>query len=198
MTGIDNLTEPAATAGASSESVTLLIKQRVRPDAIDRYEQWLRIIAARAAEYPGHQGVHIIRPTAGHNEYSILIRFASLAQAEHWTASADRKNLLADIADAFEQDDQFHIQPGIEFWFTPPAPAQKKPAPWKQWLVTTSVIWPLTMLIPPLFKPLFAAVPVLGTWGVSHGIIASTIVALVVFLIMPRYVRLVSGWLYRS
>ena len=189
-------TSTAVRSQASDEGVTLLIQQRVRTDAIPRYEQWLRTIAARAAEYPGHQGVHIIRPPAGHNEYSILIRFANGADAERWTSSADRKQLLAEIADAFERDDQFRIEPGIEFWFTPPSPAQKKPAPWKQWLITTSVIWPLTMLIPPLFKPLFAAVPVLGAWGISHGIIAATIVALVVFIIMPRYVHAVSRWLF--
>lgn len=182
---------------ALGESVTLHIQQRVRPEAIARYEQWLRSISAKAAEYPGHQGVHIIRPPAGGNDYSIIIRFATLADAEHWTGSADRRNLLAEIADAFEHEDRFHIQPGIEFWFTPPAPAKKQPAPWKQWLITTSVIWPLTMLVPPLFKPLFAAVPALGAWGVSHGLIAASIVALVVFLIMPRYVKLVSGWLFR-
>lgn len=182
---------------ASDESVTLLIQQHVRADAIARYEQWLRTIAAKAAEYPGHQGVHIIRPPAGSNEYSILIRYASVADAERWTSSADRQNLLAEIADAFVHEDRFHIEPGIEFWFTPPSPAQKKPSAWKQWLITTSVIWPLTMLIPPLFKPLFAAVPVLGYWGISHGIIAATIVALVVFVIMPRYVHAVSGWLFR-
>lgn len=194
----DEVTSPPARSKAADDSVTLLIQQRVRPDAVARYEQWLRTIAAKAAEYPGHQGVHIIRPPAGHNEYSILIRFASGADAEHWTSSADRKQLLAEIADAFERDDQFRIEPGIEFWFTPPTPAQKKPAPWKQWLITTSVIWPLTMLIPPLFKPLFAALPVLGLWGISHGLIAATIVALVVFLIMPRYVHAVSRWLFES
>jgi antibiotic biosynthesis monooxygenase (ABM) superfamily enzyme len=193
----DESTSPAGRCIASEDSVTLHIQQRVRPDAMFRYEQWLRTIAAVAAGYPGHQGVHIIRPAAGHNEYTILIRFASLADAEHWTGSADRRNLLADIADVFESDDMFHIQPGIEFWFTPPSPAHKKPAPWKQWLITTSVIWPLTMLIPPLFKPLFAAMPVLGAWGISHGIVAATIVALVVFLIMPRYVHAVSRWLFK-
>lgn len=181
----------------ATDSVTLLIQQRVRKDAITRYEQWLRVIMAKAAEYPGHQGVHVIRPPAGGNEYSIIIRFATLADAEYWTKSADRQRLLAEIADAFELEDRFHIQPGIEFWFTPPTPAQKQAPGWKQWLITTSVIWPLTMLVPPLFNPLFAAVPLLGRWGVSHGIIAATIVALVVFLIMPRYVRAVSSWLFR-
>lgn len=193
-----NNEQDLASAGVSlDDSVTLLIQQRVRPDATARYEDWLRVIAAKAAEYPGHQGVHIIRPPSGSNEYSIMIRFASSADAERWTSSAERRRLLAEIADAFEHEDRFHIQPGIEFWFTPPSPVHKQPAPWKQWLITTSVIWPLTLVVPALFKPLFAIVPALGYWGVSHGLIAATIVALVVFLIMPRYVRAVSGWLFR-
>lgn len=193
----DNQPSKAADAPPVDDSVTLLIQQRVRPDAIARYEEWLRVIAAKAAEYPGHQGVHIIRPPSGSNEYSIIIRFASFADAERWTSSADRRRMLAEIADAFEREDRFHIQPGIEFWFTPPSPAHKQPSAWKQWLITTSVIWPLTLLVPALFQPLFEVVPALGTWGISHGIIAAAIVALVVFLIMPRYVRAVSGWLFR-
>lgn len=187
----------AATSASLDESVTLLIQQRVRPEAIARYEDWLRVIAAKAAEYPGHQGVHIIRPPTGSTEYSIMIRFANSADAERWTSSADRRRLLAEIADAFEHEDRFRIQPGIEFWFTPPSPAHKQPAAWKQWLITTSVIWPLTLVVPALFKPLFEIAPLLGYWGISHGIIAAAIVALVVFLIMPRYVRAVSGWLFR-
>jgi antibiotic biosynthesis monooxygenase (ABM) superfamily enzyme len=179
------------------ESVTLVIKHWVRPNAIERYEKWLRVIAAKAAEYPGHQGVHFIRPPAGSTEYSIIIRFASFADAERWTISTDRQHLLGEIADAFESEDQFHIHPGIEFWFTPPTPVQKRPSAWKQWIITTSVIWPLTMFVPILFKPLFTAVPLLNQWGISHGIIAATVVALVVFLIMPRYVRAVSGWLFK-
>lgn len=193
--------EPIATPApgtALEKSVTLFIQQRVRADAIARYEEWLRTIAATAAGYPGHQGVHIMRPQPGGNEYTILIRFASAEDAERWTGSADRRRLLAEIEDAFEREDRYAIQPGIEFWFSPPSSAQRKPAPWKQWLITTSVIWPLTMLIPPLFNPLFAAVPLLGRWGISHGIIAATIVALVVFLIMPRYVHAVSRWLFQS
>jgi uncharacterized protein len=190
-------TSNSAEAKSATDSVTLLIQQRVRADAIARYEQWLRMISAKAAEYPGHQGVHIIRPPAGGNEYSIIIRFATYGDAERWTKSADRQHLLAEIADAFEHEDQFHIQPGIEFWFTPPTPAQKRPLAWKQWVITTSVIWPLTMFVPWVLHPLFVAVPLLGNWGIRHGIIASAIVAMVVFLIMPRYVRAVSGWLYR-
>ena len=181
----------------TKDSVALIIQHQVRADSIARYEQWLKVITAKSAEYPGHQGLQVIRPSAGHNEYSIIVHFATLADAERWTSSSDRQRLINEIADVFEHEDRFHIHPGIEFWFTPPSSSQRQARPWKQWLITTSVIWPLTMLVPPIFKPLFSAVPLLGHWGISHAIISSTMVALVVFVIMPRYVRLVSGWLFR-
>jgi uncharacterized protein len=184
-------------ASNANDSVALVIQHRLRPGSFDRYEQWLRVIGAKAAEYPGHMGLHVIRPSAGGNDYTMIVRFATMADVERWISSDDRKRLIGEIADALEHEDQFHIHPGIEYWFTPPSPTQKRPSAWKQWLITTSVIWPLTMAVPPVFKPLFNAVPVLGTWGVRHAIIASAIVALVVFVIMPRYVRAVSGWLYR-
>ena len=192
LLGVLNMTDTAAAGSA-----TLFIQHRVRHSEIPRYERWLHVILAKAAEYPGHQGVHIIRPPAGDNEYSIVIRFATAADASHWVDSPDRKQLLAEITDAIELGDRVQIRSGIDFWFTPASAADRRAPGWKQWLITTSVIWPLTMFIPPLFKPVFAAIPLLGRWGISHGIIAGFIVALVVFLIMPRYVRLLAGWLYR-
>lgn len=71
-----------------------------------------------------------------------------------------------------------------------------KPPAWKQWLITTSVIWPLTMVVPWAFGPMFRAFPALGSYGVSHGILASVIVAIVVWIVMPRYTRLVHNWLF--
>ncbi|MNS62732.1 hypothetical protein D3C72_958040 [compost metagenome] len=192
----DSATNPAAVREPIA-NVSLVIHQTPRPDAVERYETWLRDIAHKAATYPGHQGVHIIRPSGGAATYTIVIRFATLEDASRWTTSADRRALVERIADALESDESLDIQPGIDFWFTPPAGTAKKARPWKQWLITTSVIWPLTMVVPVGLKPLFQAVPALGAFGVSHLIGAAVIVALVTWVIMPRYVRLVSGWLFR-
>lgn len=76
-------------------------------------------------------------------------------------------------------------------------PAPRKARPWKQWLVTTSLIWPLTMLVPAMYRPLFQAVPALGAFGISHLFVAATIVALVTWLLMPPYVKRISPWLFR-
>lgn len=177
-------------------SATLFIQHRVRKTELKRYEDWLRIILAKAAEYPGHHGVHIIRPQPGDNEYSIVIRFVTAADANRWVSSRDRQQLLDQITDVIETGDRVQIRSGIDFWFTPAGSAEKRAPAWKQWLVTTCVIWLLTMFVPPLFDPLFAAVPALGAWGIRHGILAAVIVALVVFLIMPRVTRPLERWLF--
>ncbi|MDR5866276.1 antibiotic biosynthesis monooxygenase [Halomonas koreensis] len=191
------MTQPQAASRHSQEGgVTIRIHHRVRPEARDRYETWLRQIIEAAGRYAGHQGVHILRPQAGGQDYEIAVRFASEADAERWRSSDDRRELMDDIRDALEQDEAVEILSGIDYWFTPPTATSKQPVRWKQWLVTTAVIWPLTLLVPLLWQPLFSLFPLLDTWGLRHGLIAATVVALVVYVVMPRVVRLVAHWMF--
>ncbi|MCE8038452.1 antibiotic biosynthesis monooxygenase [Halomonas sp. MCCC 1A11062] len=179
------------------DGATIKIHHRVRPGAADRYETWLRQIIEAAGRFPGHQGVHILRPPEGHHDYEIAVRFASDDDARRWRESAERCELMATIQRELQQAERVEIVSGIDYWFTPPTPASRQPTRWKQWLVTTSVIWPLTIIVPLLWQPLFGLLPLLGTWGIRHGLVAATIVALVVYLVMPRVVKLVAPWLFR-
>ncbi len=185
-----------ATVGGRSSSVSLVVQHAVRPEATERYETWLSQISAKNAEYPGHQGVHIIRPGPGNRTYTVVVRFATFEDASRWAGSADRKALVAQIADALEQGDSVAIHKGIEFWFSPPAGASHEAKPWKQWLLTTAVIWPLTMIVPAVVKPLFDSVPGLAVFGISHLITTTIICALVTWLLMPFAVKAVSRWLF--
>lgn len=193
-----------STEGSSATTIahfhtgrTIIIQHTIRPELKDRYETWLRQIIAAAARFPGHQGVHVMRPAEGNNTFKISVRFATNEDAETWLKSDIRQELISEIASALATEEHVEIKSGIDFWFTPPESKAKQPTRWKQWLITTSVIWPLTMVVPLLYEPLFTAFPELGVWGVRHGIVAGTIVALVVYLIMPRVVRLVAKWLFR-
>ncbi|PAU87312.1 antibiotic biosynthesis monooxygenase [Pseudomonas sp. WN033] len=180
-----------------NQGASIIIRHQVSPDNRNRYETWLRQIITTAARFPGHQGVHILRPVGTDQTFEIAVRFSSQEQAQNWLDSDQRRELIADIRPILTQTEHIEIHSGIDFWFTPPTAQSKQPTRWKQWLVTTAVIWPLTMLVPLAFQPLFRQVPVLSAWGISHGLIAATIVGLVVYVIMPRVVRLVAGWLFR-
>ena len=66
----------------------------------------------------------------------------------------------------------------------------------RPFLVTFSAIFPLTILVPWLLQPVFAWLPTLGLPVVQPFIIAALIVAVMTYLVMPRYTRLISRWLY--
>jgi antibiotic biosynthesis monooxygenase (ABM) superfamily enzyme len=59
------------------------------------------------------------------------------------------------------------------------------------------VIFPLTMLIPWLLTPLFHAAPILGVSAIPHFLAVAVSVALMTYVIMPHYTRLMAAWLYR-
>lgn len=178
--------------------VSFVVRHQVKDGLAGQYEAWLRQIMARAAAYRGHLGVQVVRPPAGGHEYVTIVRFASQDDADRWASSSDRRNLIQAVRELLEGNDEIEILSGIDFWFTPESPIQRRPVRWKQWLITTSVIWPLTMAVPAAFSPLFSHFPAIGKWGMDQGIVAATIVALVVYVIMPAYVKAVSGWLFRS
>ncbi|MBE0464831.1 MAG: antibiotic biosynthesis monooxygenase [Halomonadaceae bacterium] len=197
-TGSSTGSSKGSSPAQAANSVTLKICHRVKPSARSEYEAWLRRIIQAASQYPGHQGVHILRPTEGQHDFEIALRFASSEEAARWLESEERQALVRDILPAFRQEEEIEISSGIDYWFhTAGAAPSKQPVRWKQWVVTTAVIWPLTMLVPFLWAPIFEAFPLLSTWGIRHGFVAATIVGLVVYVVMPRVVRLVAPWMFR-
>jgi hypothetical protein len=183
----------------NNEQVFFAIKHRLKKGKANtkQYENWLTKIVPIAASFPGHLGVQIVRPPDGHTEYLIVVRFASIHDLQFWQQSNERKLLINEISAILDSEEVLDIKTGIDYWFTPPT-VGKHPRRWKQWLVTTSVIWPLTLYIPPAMEPLFLRFPELGEFGIRQGISALVIVGLVVYLIMPIYVRLIAKWFFKS
>lgn len=60
-----------------SAQASLVIRHHVGGGHSEAYEAWVREITARAAHYPGHLEVQVMRPPAGGHEYVAVVRFAS-------------------------------------------------------------------------------------------------------------------------
>jgi antibiotic biosynthesis monooxygenase (ABM) superfamily enzyme len=188
--------------GAISDSVSFVVRHRLRAGAQTAYEIWLMENMRVAAAFPGYRGIKVVRPSADGIDYTIVLDFATHEDATRWHQSSERARLIEDVQPHLDVAPQVSVGAGIDYWFPPEFPAAGlpplKPPVWKQWLITTSVIWPLTMVVPWAFEPLFKAVPALGVYGVKQGILASVLVALAAWVIMPRYTRLLHGWLFAS
>ena len=190
------LDEIAGRAVPGAETVTAVIQQTVRRESVAAYEQWLKKVVPIAARFPGHRGVNVIHPAAGGLQYTITIRFDSLAHAQDWFASGARKQLVDEVAPLLDADEKVETRSGLEFWFHP-APGQPPARRYKQFLLTLSVIYPLTMLVPAVVHRALAPVPVLSGYWLEHLVASAAIVGLMVYLVMPRYTRLMAPWLYK-
>jgi antibiotic biosynthesis monooxygenase (ABM) superfamily enzyme len=186
---------PSVATDERSE-VTSIIRHDVKEADRSDYEAWLLEIVPLASRFPGHRGVNVIRPTKGGGEYTIVLHFDTIDHLRGWLDSAERHDLIARILPWLAGRDEVEIKTGLEFWFTPPSREQRA-RPYKQFLVTLSVIFPLTLLIPLLSRPVLALYPPLNLLLIRQFVTDAIIVALIIWVIMPRYTRLIARWLFR-
>lgn len=146
---------------------------------------------------PGHLDWHIVRPIPGLSEtYTVIIRFDTVEHLQGWMNSEVRSQLIEKVRPLLAGDDDFFVRSGLDFWFTPQGARAKVPVRWKQFLVTWSAIFPLASCVP------LAVIPLLRLLGLpplpyfDTLVVSGVIVFLMVYLVMPRYTRLVQRWLF--
>ncbi|CCH01449.1 Antibiotic biosynthesis monooxygenase [Fibrella aestuarina BUZ 2] len=187
--------KPGISISADS-AVTTIIIQRPYKQHVEAYENWLRAIVPVAQAATGHRGVNVIRPHGHSGEYTIVLHFDSETNLRNWLESDTRKQLVDKVRPFLNEDEQIDIRTGLEFWFTPPR-SQPVAPPYKQFLITLSAIFPLSFLVPQLLAPVIDVVPLLAIPVVRAFLTSALIVALMTFVVMPRYVPLVARWLYK-
>lgn len=175
--------------------VTFIIQHKVHAAHREQYEVWLRDVGREAERYPGHLGTNVIRPLDALGQYTIIIRFDHYDHLQAWVESDTRRRYIRKVEPILDGGDRIEIKSGLDFWFTPPG--VRAPNRFKQFLITLSAIYPLTLVVPAGLAPFFDALPLLGSLFISRLLIAGVIVWLMVYVIMPRYSRAVADWLYR-
>jgi antibiotic biosynthesis monooxygenase (ABM) superfamily enzyme len=177
-------------------SSAFIVTHTVKPSAEQRYEEWTKDILSAVSRYPGYLGREVFRPTAGNRKYTIIVRFDTDEHLKDWTESDAREEFISRASDLLEKGDQNEIKTGIDFWFTPEA--MLPPKAWKQFLITTSAVYPLSLIIPRLLALLFRVAPSLGHPLISALLMAAILTGLLTFVIMPRYTRLMRRWLFEG
>lgn len=177
-----------------NRSVALIITHTIKSGEEQRYEAWLTEILSAVSSFPGYLGREIFRPTQGTRTYTSIVRFDTTSNLNAWVESGTRKSFVSRVSNLLEKGDLHEIRTGIDFWFTPEG--VKPPKPWKQFLLTLSAVYPLSLIIPRLFSPLFTVAPLAGQPYIRGLLIAATLTALLTFVVMPRYTRLAKRWLY--
>ena len=179
------------------DNATVVITHRVRDSHQNDYESWLKEIGVVARSYPGHLGALIIRPVPGASStYTIVIRFDTQEHLHAWMGSPERDRLIAKVQPCLVEDDRYDVQSGLDFWFTPEGVKPKFPKKWKQSLVTWSAIFPLVTGMSLLVNALVDALGIPHNYYLNTLVITGIVVLLMVYVVMPRYTKLVHRWLY--
>ncbi|WP_137389604.1 antibiotic biosynthesis monooxygenase [Rhodoligotrophos defluvii] len=182
----------------TQDGATVVISHRVRTGREADYERWLEEIIPACKSYPGHLGIQVIRPVPGATrEYTHLIRFDSRDHLLAWMNSPEREQLIAKVQPLLAADDRYVVRSGLDFWFTPQGASIKVPTRWKQFLITWSVIYPLVLIVPEIIIWVSGQLDVIVHRYIVSLLATAAIVFLMIYVIMPRYTKLVSQWLYR-
>lgn len=175
---------------------TALITHRVRDGAHAAYGDWLGRIHAACSRHPGHLDTQFVRPIAGLTDtYTVIVRFSSTDHLKDWLGSDTRQQLIVEVGPLLATADTVQLRSGLDFWFQ--SPAAPTPKRWKQALATWLVLYPLVLGVPLLLLPALHALGV-PSWRWLDTLWATvTIVCLMVWLVMPRWTRMLQRWLYR-
>jgi uncharacterized protein len=185
-------------ASATADGATVVITHRVCPEHQEEYDLWLNEITPVCRASGGFLDLQIVRPISGlTSTYTVVIRFDTRDHLEGWIGSADRKRLIDKVRPLLAKDDDFYISSGLDFWFTPEGAEAKVPIRWKQWLVTWSAIYPLVLGVPLIVLPLLRQTGLPANRFLDTFIVSGTLVSLMVYVVMPRYTRLIQRWLFR-
>lgn len=183
------------TQGSAAQGTSIIVHD-VAPAHHAHYEFWMEHAIQAHRRFRGYLATDIIKPVGAGLRYVVILRFSSGADAEAWLRSGVRAALLKEVEPWLLHEDSYQVHDDNEFWFTTHSRGTL-PKRWKQWILSTLAVFPLTAGVPPsvgaLARELAPAVPHIVVLAFTATIIS----AIMVYWLMPLLSRCAAGWLGR-
>lgn len=120
-----------------SEPVTVIVTRVIRSGSEAAFEDALKAFIPTALAFPGHLGVHMLRPAPGGREYGAVLKFRERRDWDALLASPEYAAFLGEIEPHIEGPQKVVTLSGLESWFTPlGANMTQVPPRWKMAVVT--------------------------------------------------------------
>ena len=187
MEGLRSLLPGATASPPLPEPVTVTVARVVRADRREAFERWAEHALSLAASFPGNLGATLLHPGEGSSEYHLVYRFADDESLAGWERSAQRRELLGELAEMVDEERYARVE-GLDSFFTRPA----APGPrWRSTLLTIVAVFAITSLFQLLVTPHLAG------WPLEARLLLSAIVVVVLlgYVVMPALTRVFRRWL---
>ncbi|MGI0486948.1 antibiotic biosynthesis monooxygenase [Pantanalinema rosaneae CENA516] len=180
----------------SSDPITLVISEVVKPDCLQEYEGWVKEVNQAARQFPGFRGVEVIRPRdRAHAEYVVIVKFNHYEQLKAWLTSEIYQQWVENVRHLFVSRSSQQLPDGLELWFTLPPNAEQpfpQPAYYKKVILGVLGVYPLILLADALLKPLVKDLPPLLALFLSVMLVS----ALLTYPVLPWLTQILNFWLY--
>jgi len=181
-----------------NSGASVVITHHILEGKQKEYEKWLDEILPVSKHATGFIDLQIVRPIPKLTfVYTVIIRFDTIDNLKSWMESQDRKQLIEKASPFFRKNDRYQIKSGLDFLFNAENEGHKVPVRWKQYLVTWSAIYPLSLIIPVLLLPFLRWLGIPLNHYFDAFINSGCIVLLMVYVVMPNYTRLIKKWLFK-
>lgn len=171
--------------------IHIAISRRVLAGCEREFEDRLQAFAQRSLAEPGARGIQCLHPPAGSGsrEYGIVRSIATTADRDAFYRSRLYEDWLAEIAPLVEGAPEYRDLHGLEAWFRNPSRA--RPARWKMALLTWVAVWPVSMVVAALLKPMLIG------WheALAAAAISAGIVVMLTWIVMPLLTKVAQAWL---
>jgi len=193
---VPEVAQCGATSGDAASRITVSIARRVRPGKERDYERWVHHVVSKAATFPGHLGVAVLRPPPGAGgEYILIDHFETPAKQRAWENSAERAQLLRQLKGITEGHERISKGSGVEFWLPFSGPLTRHtPNRHRMAVVVSAVVFALAMLLNLLFGRYIQQIPIVP----RLAILSVAQVTLLTYALMPRITALLRNWLYND
>ena len=176
---------------------SVVITHHILENKQKEYEKWLDEIIPISHHAVGFIDLQIVRPIPKLTfVYTVIIRFDTIAHLKDWMESPDRKRLIEKANPFFRKNDRYQINSGLDFLFEANE-GSKAPVRWKQFFVTWSAIYPLSLIVPLIVLPFLRWIAVPTNHYFDALINSGCIVLLMVYVVMPNYTKVIKKWLYK-
>ncbi|MCZ6831940.1 MAG: antibiotic biosynthesis monooxygenase, partial [Gammaproteobacteria bacterium] len=136
-----------------------VIRHHVIPGEESTYVAWQQSVTDKVRDFPGFISVSTFKPQEPGEVFTTVLQFEGRDQVEAWVRSETRRAALEQVAKLLAMGEQTEVREGIEYWFTEAESVPVRARQWKQFLITWSAIYPLTVLVPLAFSPVYEALP---------------------------------------
>lgn len=177
---------------ASEPRLTVVVARRIHAGREDDYERAMRDFVAWSLAQPGHEGLHVLRPSPDERDYTVVSRFRDEAARRAYTSSREYAEWMARFALLTDGDPRIQELTGLEGFVTMPGRALRRPPTWKLAVATFLGVLPTSLFLEQVLAPRTAALPRL----LRSAFFAAAMVAMLSWIVMPLVTRALHKWLF--